>query len=289
MAHIFLSIITINYNNCKGLEKTLNSVLCQCSTGFEHVIIDGGSSDGSREIIEVYASNAPYRVGWVSEKDNGIYNAMNKGIKRVKGEYIQILNSGDCLASNDVVEKMLNKLVELNANSVERIPIFYGNMIKVWPNGKRWGRKSNKSDEIIRHPFKFIDFYKGTLDHDGAFILRSLYDKFGYYDETLRICSDWKWMMNTIVFNNISPVYINIDVILFDMTGVSENDGKQRELIMQERDSVLRECVPEYVLKDYACFYEDIMIMKRIHRHRFIYLLVRFMERCLFKLEKFLG
>jgi glycosyltransferase involved in cell wall biosynthesis len=95
---MILSIISINYNNAQGLEMTLKSVLTQTCTQFEHVIVDGASIDNAVEIIQQYEKDAIARgikVVWVSEKDKGIYNAMNKGIKMASGEYIQILNSGD--------------------------------------------------------------------------------------------------------------------------------------------------------------------------------------------------
>ena len=110
-----LSIITINYNDAIGLQKTLNSTISQLCIDFEHVIVDGASPDNSVEVIENYAAEASVngiKVTWVSEKDKGIYNAMNKGIKMASGEYIQILNSGDCLAADTVVADMYSALNE---------------------------------------------------------------------------------------------------------------------------------------------------------------------------------
>ena len=113
---MILSIITINYNNAQGLGKTLNSVLTQTNTQFEHVIVDGASTDNSVEIIQHYEKDAAARgikVVWVSEKDKGIYNAMNKGIKMASGEYCQFLNSGDILSCDEVVQVMYNYLKEV--------------------------------------------------------------------------------------------------------------------------------------------------------------------------------
>ena len=125
---MILSIITINYNNAQGLEKTIRSVLNQTNTQFEHVIVDGASIDNAVEIIRQYEIDATARgikVVWLSEKDKGIYNAMNKGIKMASGEYIQILNSGDCLAADTVVAVMYSALKEK-----EYPEILYGNMLK---------------------------------------------------------------------------------------------------------------------------------------------------------------
>ena len=108
-----LSIVTINYNNAEGLRKTLVSVAEQTYRDIEHIIIDGGSTDGSIEVIRDYVERLKIedrilKIDWVSEKDNGIYNAMNKGIRKASGEYIQILNSGDILANPDVTQRMMD-------------------------------------------------------------------------------------------------------------------------------------------------------------------------------------
>lgn len=105
-----LSIITINYNDAPGLAKTLKSVADQhIPAGFEleHIVIDGGSTDDSVNIIKQY----PHVTKWISERDNGVYNAMNKGIKLATGDYIQILNSGDILASDTVLSRMYDALI----------------------------------------------------------------------------------------------------------------------------------------------------------------------------------
>ena len=99
-----LSIITINYNNKEGLQKTITSVVSQTVKEFEWVVIDGGSTDGSKELIEKYTDHIDY---YVSEPDKGIYNAMNKGIHASHGKYLQFLNSGDSLHDNDTIERVL--------------------------------------------------------------------------------------------------------------------------------------------------------------------------------------
>ncbi len=94
------SIITINYNNRDGLRKTIESVVNQSCRDIEYIVIDGGSTDGSVEVIEEYAGKIDY---WVSERDKGIYNAMNKGLAQAHGEYLNFMNSGDCFHDNDVL------------------------------------------------------------------------------------------------------------------------------------------------------------------------------------------
>lgn len=113
-----LSIITVNLNNREGLRKTIESVICQSFSDYEYIIIDGGSTDGSKELIELYQNKVTY---WISETDKGIYNAMNKGIKTGKGDYCLFLNSGDWLVNSTVIEKEFS--------DSKQADIIYGNTI----------------------------------------------------------------------------------------------------------------------------------------------------------------
>ena len=96
-----LSIVTVNYNDAAGLERTIKSVLCQTFRDFEFIIIDGGSTDGSVDVIKRYEGRIDY---WVSERDGGIYPGMNKGLRQARGEYVNFMNGGDCYHSADVLE-----------------------------------------------------------------------------------------------------------------------------------------------------------------------------------------
>lgn len=328
-----LSIITINYNNAEGLRKTLASVASQTYANIEHIIVDGGSTDGSVEIIREYADNqakgerlkvigeenskadtpastlytlhltpSAHIVRWISEPDNGIYNAMNKGIRMATGEYIQILNSGDILAAPDVTERMMEALAaqcaeikgdslkikgeenseaEINAYNLSSInyklntPIFYGNMIKVNAQGKVVG-KSGYTEYSLRQ------FYSSTLNHDCAYIRKDLFEKYGLYDEGLKIVSDWKWYLQAIGLGMVKPEYVDIDVTIFDDGGISETQLDRRAA---ERRQVLEELLPPAVLWDYDTHAFEMEQMKRLRRWK-LYPLVYFVERVLFKLEK---
>lgn len=273
---MILSIITINRNNRNGLKRTLDSIAAQSFTDFEHIIVDGASSDGSVELIKDFEGKFKGKLQWVSELDKGIYNAMNKGIKMASGEYIQIVNSGDYLASTTAVENMLQSL-----DKYDYPEILFGNMIKFWPDGRKFKDTCGE-----RNKLSMIDFYRGTLNHNSAYIKRQLFERFGLYDEDLRICSDWKWFLKVIPLGGICPAYTDIDVTYFDMTGISESGGRSNEIIKYERRKVLQEELPISILFDYDKYYTDINIMQRLHRYPLFYKLVRFLERCLFKLEK---
>lgn len=325
-----LSIITINYNNAEGLRKTLASVATQTYRNIEHSIIDGGSTDGSIDVIRKYESAnrptaQPITITWVSEKDGGIYQAMNHGLEIALGRrivnddhtsslidingtinkrykvtinsevnaridadtsYVQILNSGDTLAAPDVIERMMVAMEHMsNAQSPmfnHGPSIFYGNMIKEWPDGRI---ALDTCGGGMYTPESFLYFYNGTLNHDCAYIRRDLFEKYGLYNEQMKICSDWEWYVRAIVLGGEKPVYTNIDVTIFDMNGVSESRGKNAELIKRERREYLESILPATVLHDYDKFSFPILQYQRLKKYH-LWGLVYFMERVLFKLEK---
>jgi glycosyltransferase involved in cell wall biosynthesis len=271
-----LSIITINRNNASGLEKTLKSIAGQTSKDFEHIIVDGASTDYSVELIRKYTDSLGDRVKWISEPDNGIYNAMNKGITMASGDYIQIMNSGDGLVSDDVTERMQTALKDSGYPS-----ILYGNMLKDMPDGRLMRDKCFAGQEIT-----FLGFYRGTLNHSPAYIRRSLFEKYGLYDENLRIVSDWKWYLQAIILGEEKPVYTDIDVTLFDMHGISETNLELRD---KERAREMSRMIPSTFLDDYQEWSFPIEQMKRLKRHPWAYRLVWFLERILFKWERLKG
>ena len=270
---MILSIITINRNNAAGLEKTMRSVAAQTFADFEYVVVDGASTDKSVEVIRSFEASFGGRLKWISETDKGIYNAMNKGIGMASGDYLQFLNSGDCLAADDVVERMAGAL-----KTNEFPPILYGNLLKDMPNGKVWRNKG-----FAGKPITFLGFYTGSLNHPSSYIKRSLFEKYGRYDETLKIVSDWKWFIQSIILGGEKPVYADIDVTLFDTSGISETN---KSLNSVERKLVLNELFPASVLADYDGCSSSINQMRRLKRHPWAYRLVRYLERGLFKIEK---
>lgn len=270
-----LSIITINLNNAIGLNKTIESVLRQNSSDFEYIIVDGASTDGSIQLFKDLAGSFEDRIKWVSEPDSGIYNAMNKGIRLASGDYIQILNSGDILATPGVTERMLAEVQRITDTEGKAPNIVYGNMTKVSSDGKIIG-KSGETEYSLRQ------FYSSTLNHDCAYIRRDLFDKYGYYDESLKIVSDWKWYLQAIGLGDVVPRYVDIDVTIFDAGGISETNLALRN---EERRKVLEEVLPPAILWDYDYHAFDVEQMNRL-RKRHLYWLVYFIERCLFKLEK---
>ena len=267
-----LSIITINRNNAMELEKTMRSVASQTFKNLEYIVIDGASTDGSIEVIRGLEPEFAH-IKWVSEPDSGIYNAMNKGLRMASGDYIQVLNSGDCLATDDVTERMLAALDEKGNPS-----ILYGNMVKCFPDGKQFVDHGFAGQEIT-----MLGMFTGTLNHDPTYIRRDLFEKYGCYDEGLKIVSDWKWFLQAIVLGDEKPQYVDLNVTLFDMTGISETN---KELDKTERKQVLEQLFPKGVLADYERYAFPMEQMQRLQRQPWAYKMVWFLERCLFKLEK---
>lgn len=222
-----VSIITINLNNAIGLERTINSIINQSYRDFEYIVIDGASVDGSIDVINKFSEKIQY---WESKADSGIYQAMNNGIKKANGEYVVFVNSGDELYNNNVLEKLIAHIGQAD--------IIYGNLEFVSTND----RYINKYPDKLSFQF----FVKYALGHVGTVIRKSLFEQVGYYDETLKIVSDWKWFMQAICKNNSTYKHINETTARFFLDGIS---SVNTELNDRERDSVLK--------NDFNLFYED--------------------------------
>lgn len=235
----FLSIITINYNNINGLQKTFESVLNQTFDKFEWIIIDGGSTDGSRDFIE---TKQDYLAYCVSEKDKGIYNALNKGLKYASGEYVQFLNSGDWLYDENVLQKVTSAIKNDNASN----DIYYGDMIQVNDGGKQ--NPISYPDEL-----GFFFFPYNNICHQATFYRRSLFDN-NPYDESYTIVSDWAMNLK-LLFQGCTFKHLSQYIVYYDNKGKSsEANNKHHE----ERISAFDKYVPQQVqvdLKQYETKY----------------------------------
>ena len=223
------SIITINYNNCEGLCKTIKSIVNQSCKDFEYIVIDGGSTDGSKEVIQKYANSIDY---WVSEPDKGIYNAMNKGIKAAHGDYLNFLNSGDYFNDDKVLE---NTLPHLKAEIV---------------HGKMYDQSKGTPPYLIDHIPTMYYLYDSSMQHPATFFRKELFMD-SLYDESYKIVSDWKFYIEKIIFQNCSFVFMPVVVAVFEGGGVSE---KQKDLDTAERKEVLEKLLPPRILQDYERF-----------------------------------
>ena len=215
-----LSIITINMNNAAGLKKTIESVLEQTFTDYEYIVIDGGSSDGSVDVIKQYADRITY---WVSEPDNGIYHAMNKGIIQAKGEYCQFLNSGDWILASHGLQYIFDK------NPVEDIcfcDVQYG-----------------KDEQKFTDRLSLLTFVESSFSHQASFIKRSLFSTYGLYNEKNKIISDWEFFIKTIIISQCSYLHIPFTLLYIDTNGISWVSVNQ-ELLEMERMKIIKENFP---------------------------------------------
>lgn len=222
-----LSIITINYNNADGLQKTMQSVFAQSFTNYEFLIVDGASTDGSKNLLEKNTGRITF---WVSEKDDGIYNAMNKGIKKASGEYVIFLNSGDVLYEPNVLERALPFLK--NADLV------YGDLV-INEKDREWTKYYNESLDLEY-------FTRDTLPHQGSFIKKSLFEQIGLYDETLKIVGDWKFFLQAVCIYKVRALYINQVISVYDYTGISSSP-EFYSLQKKEKDATLDELFPLHI------------------------------------------
>jgi glycosyltransferase involved in cell wall biosynthesis len=221
---MILSIITINYNNAIGLAKTIDSVLGQAKRNFEYIVIDGGSTDGSVDVLKDNGARLDY---WISEVDGGIYCAMNKGIKAASGEYCLFLNSGDRLNDLHVTGEIERQLACGSDLVVGRL-IFDGGS----------GSHLPKATESL---FGFLADY---IPHPSTFIKRELFRRIGYYDESYGIISDFAFFYRAIIENRASCAMVDYPVTVFDMDGIStrKSDAKdvEHERFLSEKFSAFQ-------------------------------------------------
>lgn len=243
---MLLSIITINYNNCEGLRKTVASVVSQTFRDFEWIVIDGGSTDGSKELIEQYADHFSY---WVSEPDKGIYNAMNKGIRAAKGDYLLFLNSGDWLIDDDV-------LLDFSNNGFAA-DIVDGNIHLIY--------EDREEDAFAPKRVDFDFFKHGTLWHPCAFIKKSLFDKCGCYNEEFRVISDWEFFMRAVTINGASYERFNRIVSCFPVNGISADPLFEQEKKQDRRNAYLK-FVPESFLDAYEKLDNEARRLREVKR-----------------------
>ena len=221
-----LSIITINRNNASGIDKTLSSVDTQDCKDFEHIIIDGASSD---ESVDVIRRHEPAKVNrkWISESDEGIYNAMNKGIAHATGKYVNFMNAGDYFFNNDVLQHVYDS--RLCPDVIE------GHVVRT---------DNNKRHKDVYEDL-YVHLFSDTLSHQGTFIKRELLVSHPY-DEKYKIVSDWKFWIETLILEQRSYAFLDLDIAYYDISGISSTHPQK---IAMEREEVIQELFTPYMQK----------------------------------------
>lgn len=220
-----VSIITVCFNSGNDLEKTIRSVLEQDYNKYEYIIIDGGSKDGTRELLEKYSENIAY---WVSEPDEGIYNAMNKGAKVARGEYLYFLNAGDVFSDRDVLNKV----------DVEDSDLIYGKIRVV-------NKENDDSYVRDRTLTKFNLRFGNKVSQQAVFIKKEIFDKVGGLNEKYKIASDFD-LLCKVFEKDYSINKIDLIICDYDRDGFSSNltrSYRDTGIIIKDRYGVLYYCV----------------------------------------------
>jgi glycosyltransferase involved in cell wall biosynthesis len=269
---IKLSIITVNLNNHIGLRKTIESVISQNFEDFEFIVIDGASTDGSLDVIYEYKASFSY---WLSEPDKGIYNAMNKGIRKANGEYCLFLNSGDFLVYQSVVEKVFESEFDQDIIACDCLISKNGKVIY----------HAKPPDQI-----SFSTFHGRTISHQSTFIRKDLFDRLGNYNENNRIHSDYEFFVNALILQNCSYKHLPITITDYNLEGISSSI-KSKSISDFENHDILERLIPSRILLDYDQWEKEKGAMKPlfwIRRKLYLYkpiLFIYSVAQCFVKLR----
>lgn len=224
MHEIMISIITATYNSAETINDTIKSVLCQTNKDFEYIIVDGGSTDETIDIVKSYESEFSGRLKWVSEKDKGIYDAMNKGIKMASGDIIGILNSDDYYTSDDILQTIAD------AFKCQNVDAIYGDIHFI---------KDGVPDKCVRYYSSrlFSPFWLrfGFMPaHPSFYCKREVFEKSGLYRLDYKIGSDYEMMVRLFRKHKISSRYVPKDFVTMRTGGASNSNLQSRLTLIKE-------------------------------------------------------
>lgn len=234
------SIIICTYNVAERLQKTLDSILAQVSNDFEVVIIDGASKDETQDVIKNYERKFSGKLKWISEPDSGLYNALNKGVKMARGEFLNVVGAGDWLEKDalEQAEKCIKKYPEAEA--------VYGRT-RVWDKNLANSRLLQTSpDQLPTSP----------MQHPSLFYKKTLHDKFGLYDESYRIAADYIFCLKAFFLGKSKAQPFDAVVDNFVMDGIS---SKRQFLCLKENYRARKEAG----VKTIASYREALNITKK--------------------------
>lgn len=240
MNHPLISVVTVVYNAVAAIENTMQSVLEQTYNNVEYIVIDGGSTDGTVEVIKKYSSRLAY---WVSEPDKGIYDAMNKGIRKAHGEWINFMNAGDSFYAPDVLSKVFG---EGKYNADYMVGVANCSIGTYW--------------KPVRTEFTYREVCAGGgVNHQASFIRLSLFSD-DCYQIKYKIIADELFFVQKVVFEGCSYVCLPFIICNYDSNGISSNASSM--IVKQERADFIKEYLPARLLADYR--ETDKMALKRL-------------------------
>lgn len=219
-----ISIITASYNSVKTLADTMESVLSQTYTDWEYIIVDGGSKDGTIDLIKKYEPRFGDKLKWTSEPDHGIYDAMNKGILKSTGDVVGILNSDDYYTAPDVLNTIVSALSNKNLDAV------YGDIHFI---------NEGEPNKVVRYyssrHFKPFWLRFGFMPaHPSFYARRAVYQKAGLYDASYKIAGDFEMMVRLFRKHHIRYHYLNKDFVTMRMGGMSTKSFNSRRISLYE-------------------------------------------------------
>ena len=242
-----ISIITVAFNSALTIGNTINSILTQTYANIEYIIVDGASKDNTINVIKEYEPCFKGRMKWISEKDNGIYDAMNKGIKLATGEVIGILNSDDQLFNVESIEKIVNSF------EINKVDAVYGNIIFTNREGKivrKWESK----------PFQSGLFAKSwSPAHPTFYCKLELYRKYGLYKTYYQVAADIELMLRFMEVNKISSYYLDEVLVNMQTGGVSTQGFKSKIIITKDVIEAFKENKLPFNLPKYL-YYKTLKI-----------------------------
>lgn len=227
---IFFSIITVNLNNNKGLKKTVDSIFNQNYSNYELIIIDGLSDDGSRTYLNTLHNS---KIIIISEKDNGIYEAMNKGIRLSQGSYLIFMNSGDIFYDNNVLTSAA-QFIQPNVRIAVGISAYQTKDKRLYPP--------------VKQPYWYW-FLNNGIRHQSAFIARIAFDEAGFYNENNRIVSDHEFFLIALGINRMTYQTLPVVVSSYEGAGISGNTSDSRHV--KEFESIFERHIPSFVMQHY--------------------------------------
>jgi glycosyltransferase involved in cell wall biosynthesis len=221
-----VSIITVCYNSASHLEDAINSVASQDYSNIEHIVIDGGSADGTIALLEKYDEKI---AGWISEPDHGIYDAMNKGIGMATGEVIGILNSDDFYCDEKIISEVADSFADPGIDAV------YGDLIFVDP--ENLNRTVRTYSSAKWSPARFARGYMPA--HPTFFVRRKYYEKFGLFETDYQIAADYEMLIRLLYVNKLNYKYLPLTMVKMRKGGVSSNGIKSNIILNRE---IVRAC-----------------------------------------------